>query len=152
MICDYLNAAARYAGLGARFAAAFDYLQRANAGDFKMGQTILLPDEVWAAVVQKPGRPAAAAGFEYHAQFADVHLCLRGRERMGWRENAAGLAVRSAFKADEDFGLYEGTPEEFVSLAGDRFAIFFPGELHAPLIADGELTKICVKVRCDPLS
>lgn len=152
MICDHLNASARYAGLGDRFAAAFEYLQRACAGDFTIGKTILRADAVWAAVIQKPGRAAKAAGFEYHAQFADVHLCLRGRERMGWRENADGLAVRTAFKSDEDFGLYEGTPEEFVPLAGDRFAIFFPGELHAPLIAEGELTKICVKVRCDPTS
>ncbi len=152
MICDHLNASARYAGLGARFAAAFDYLRRASAGDFQVGKTVLVPDEVWATVVQKPGRVAAAAGFEYHAQFADVHLCVRGRERLGWRENAAGLAVRKAFAAADDFGLYEGTPDEFLPLAGGRFAIFFPGELHAPLIADGELTKICVKVRCDPTS
>ena len=152
MICDYLNASARYSGLGPRFAVAFDYLQRANAGDFKVGKTVLIPNEVWASVVQKTGRAAAEAGFEYHAQFTDVHLCLRGRERIGWREGAAGLAVRAAFKPDEDFGLYEGTPDEFVSLCGERFAIFFPGELHAPLIADGELTKICVKVRCGPSS
>jgi YhcH/YjgK/YiaL family protein len=152
MICDYLNASARYTGLGLRFAVAFDYLQQANAGDFKVGKTVLIPDEVWASVVQKPGRVAAAAGFEYHAQFTDVHLCLRGRERMGWREGPAGLAVRAAFKPDEDFGLYEGTPEEFIPMVIGRFVIFFPGELHAPLIADGELTKICVKVRCDPSS
>lgn len=149
MICDYLSASARYAGLGARFATAFDYLR--HVGSPATGKTVLIPDEVWASVVTRPGRAAAAAGFEYHERFADVHLCLRGRERLGWRENADGLAVRAAFEIDADSGLYEGTPEEFITLSGDRFAIFFPGELHAPLIADGELTKICVKVLCAPL-
>jgi YhcH/YjgK/YiaL family protein len=148
MISDQLNASVRYAGLGERFTTAFAYLRRAAAGDFTLGQTILVPDQVWASVVQRPGRAAAAAGFEYHAQFADVHFCLHGRERIGWRRNAEGLALRTAFRPDEDFGLYEGTPEEFVPLWGERFAIFFPGELHAPLIGEGELTKICVKVRC----
>ena len=60
------------------------------------------------------GRKAESAGFEYHEQFADVHLCLRGRERLGWRETAEGLAVRATFKSDDDFGLYEGTPDEFI--------------------------------------
>jgi YhcH/YjgK/YiaL family protein len=152
MICDHLKVSERYAGLGARFAAAFHYLQRAAAGDFSAGKTVIVPDEVWATVVEKPGRVPQAAGFEYHAQFADVHLCLRGRERIGWRENADGLTVRSAFNPADDFGLFAGTPEEFVPLAGARFAIFLPGELHAPLIADGELTKVCVKVRWDSAS
>ncbi len=149
MICDHIDASARYAGLGARFAAAFQYLQRARRGEFALGRTEIVPDDVWASTVRKPGRPAAAAGFEYHARFADVHLCLDGCERLGWCEQADGLAVRKPFNAEEDFGLYEGTPEEFLALSGGRFAVFFPGELHAPLIADGELTKICVKVRCD---
>ena len=148
MICDQLNASVRYACLGDRFTAAFAYLRRAVGGDFSLGKTVIVPDQVWATVVQKNGRPAEAAGFEYHAQFADVHFCVSGTERIGWRRNAEGLAVRAAFKAEEDFGLYDGTPEEFVPLSGERFAIFFPGELHAPLIGDGELTKICVKVRC----
>jgi YhcH/YjgK/YiaL family protein len=152
MICDHLHASARYAGFGSGFAAAFQYLRRASLGDFSLGRTEIIPDRVWATIVQKPGRAADAAGFEYHAEFADLHLCLAGRERMGWRENAHGLVLRTPFNAEKDFGLYAGTPDEFLALSGDRFAIFFPGELHAPLIAEDELTKICVKVRCDPLS
>ncbi|HVU32645.1 MAG TPA: YhcH/YjgK/YiaL family protein [Opitutaceae bacterium] len=149
MICDHLDARARYAGLGDRFAAAFRYLQSACRGDYALGRTDLVPGEVWASVVRKAGRPPESAGFEFHAQFADVHLCLAGRERLGWREQSAGLAVRRAFDAPADYGTYDGTPDQFLPLAGGRFAIFFPGELHAPLIADGELTKVCVKVRCD---
>ena len=152
MICDHLNASERYVALGAPFAAAFGYLRSAAAGDCRPGETVLLPDQAWATLVKKPGRSAAGAGFEYHARFADVHFCLAGRERIGWRDGVDGLGVRAAFDADKDSGLYDGTPEDFVPLSGRRFAIFFPGELHAPLIGEGELTKICVKIRCDPHS
>lgn len=148
MIYDHLDASDRYAGLSPGFAAAFAYLRRASAGEFALGHTDLVPGEVWASVVRKPGCPAAEAGFEYHAQFADVHLCLEGQERIGWRENADGLAVRAAFNAEEDGGLYDGTPEEFLPLSRRRFAVFFPGELHAPLIARDVIAKVCVKVRC----
>jgi biofilm protein TabA len=149
MICDHLNASGRYVELGTHFATAFAYLRAAVAGNFRVGKTVLVPDAAWATVVQTPGRAAASAGFEYHARFADVHLCLEGRERIGWSDCVEGRPVRSAFDAEKDAGLYEGTPEDFVSLSGGRFAIFFPGELHAPLIGEGSLTKICVKVRCD---
>jgi YhcH/YjgK/YiaL family protein len=119
------------------------------SGNFTIGKTVIIPNEVLASATRKPGHPAIAAGFEYHAQFADLHLCLRGQERIGWRRNADGLTIRSVFNDDEDFGLYDGTPDEFVPVYDGRFAIFFPGELHSPLIAEGEVTKVCIKIRYD---
>ena len=147
MIVDHLDACGRYGRLDGRFDLAFAYLRKVVAEGGAPADVVLAPDEVWSSVVNKPGRSAEGAGFEYHARFADVHLCLRGEERLGWRPDAQGLPVQRAFSEERDFGLYAGTPDHFVPLRGSRFAILFPGELHAPLVADHELTKICVKVR-----
>lgn len=148
MIVDDLSACERYAGLRGRFDLAFAYLRRLVAdGDEAAAKTLLTAEDVWASVAKRFGRASTNAGFEYHARCADVHLCLCGEEQMGWREDASGLAVRQPFATEKDFGLYEGTPDRFVPLCGHRFAIFFPGELHAPFIGHGEMTKICVKVR-----
>ena len=153
MIVDDLTESERYAGLRGRFDLAFSYLKRlVQDGDEVAAKALLTSTDVSASVATKPARNARDAGFEYHARHADVHLCLRGEEQMGWRATAAGLAVRRPFVDDSDFGLYEGTPEHFVALSGLRFAIFFPGELHAPFIGQGEVTKVCVKVRLDSLS
>lgn len=146
MILDHLEAADRYRGLGPDFALVLDRL-RDGSDRWVSGQTDLRPGDVWLSMVRKAGRPAANAGFEYHRCFADVHFCVRGTEQIGWRENADGLPVRAAYNPENDFGLYEGTPTQLAALSGGRFAIFFPGELHAPLIGEGELTKICVKIR-----
>ena len=86
-----------------------------------------------------------------HEQCAQVHLCWRGEEQIGWRDSNAGLAVRQPYAAARDFGLYDGTPDELVALRGRRFAVFFPGEIHAPWIGEGEMTKVCVKVRLNSL-
>lgn len=150
MITDDLAFADRYRGLGPDFSLVLDLLRSPEAA-WAAGKTDLRPGDVWLTVTQKAGRPAFNAGFEYHRLFADVHLCLQGAERMGWRESHSGLEVRTAFDESRDFGLLEGTPTQFVTLTPGRFAIFFPGELHAPFIGDGELTKVCVKIRV-PLS
>lgn len=153
MIVDDLSACDRYTGLRGRFDLAFAYLRRfVTDEDEAAAKALLTAADVWASIATKSARAAADAGFEYHARCADVHLCLRGEEQMGWREDGNGLAVRQPFTEEKDFGLYAGTPDQFVRLRGHRFAIFFPGELHAPFIGHGEMTKICVKVRLPLLS
>ena len=146
VILDNFESANRYRALGPDFAMVLDRL-RDRSASWPIGQTDFRPDNVWLSVVQKAGRPALNSGFEYHRNFADLHFCLSGAEQIGWRENADGLSVRAAFNPDKDFGLFEGTPTQLATLSGSRFALFFPGELHAPLIGEGELTKICVKIR-----
>jgi biofilm protein TabA len=147
MIVDDLVTCSRYAGLRGRFELAFRFLERVVATGEVPLDLVLAADEVWASVTTKPARAAQDAGFEYHEQCADVHMCLRGFEHMGWCENADGLQVRQSFLPERDFGVYAGTPERFVPLRGSRFVILFPGELHAPFIGEGEITKVCVKVR-----
>lgn len=149
MITDHIDFIDRYVGLGSRFVVAFEWLKAVQAGGYELGKTVLEPDEIWASVIRKEARAAVAAGFEYHRQFADVHLCFRGNERLGWRQTAGGLETKAAFDPAEDFGLYQGTPEFFAPADAGRFVIFFPGELHTPLIGEGELTKVCLKIRID---
>ena len=151
MIYDRLDAAHRYRALGPDFAAVFDRL-RDRTSDWPVGRTEMRANDLWFSVVRKAARSPLNAGFEYHHDFADMHFCLQGVERIGWRESAEGLPVRAPFDASADFGLYDGTPTQFFALTSDRFAIFFPGELHAPLIGEGELTKVCVKIRLNSLA
>jgi YhcH/YjgK/YiaL family protein len=147
MILDHLDAAGRYAGLNRRFEIAFDFLRQLVIRGDATEETVLVPGEVWASFATRPARQLDDAGFEYHQECADVHLCLRGDERIGWRENADGLQMQQPFSVERDFGLYAGTPDKLIALHGACFALFFPGELHAPLIGEGDLTKVCVKVR-----
>ena len=149
MMIDDLARSDWYRGLGPYFAFVFDRLRDPQT-QWPLGRVEFRANDLWASVVRTPGRGAENAGFEYHRCFADLHLCLEGTERIGWRDSAGGLAVKTAFNPSDDFGLFAGTPREFATLSGGLFAIFFPGELHSPMIGEGELTKICVKIRVAP--
>jgi len=149
MIYDTLSAMNRYRHLSPNFAAAFDYLSRAAVGDYVLGRTEIIPGEVWAIAISKPGRRAEDATFEYHERFADVQFCPAGRDEFGWHDGMAGLNPAVPFNSDTDNGILAGVPREFLPLHGNRFAVMFPREPHAPHIGEGEITRICIKVRVD---
>jgi biofilm protein TabA len=42
---------------------------------------------------------------------------------------------------------FSDTPDMFFQLTGGQFAIFFPEDVHAPMIGKGEIKKIVIKVK-----
>lgn len=149
MIYDTLAQIDRYRKLSSRFDVAFDYLARAATGDYTLGRTEIIPGEVWVSVARKVGRAVDAASFEYHERFADVQFCPAGRDEFGWHDGMAGLEPTVPFNLETDNGLLAGPPRQFLPLHGNRFAIFFPREPHAPHIGASEITRICIKVKVD---
>jgi YhcH/YjgK/YiaL family protein len=147
MIFDRLDQLSRYRNLGPRFAAAVDYLRQPNLAHLPDGKVELVPDEVWATVVRTEGRPSPER-FEYHRRFADIHVCTTGNERIGWIPTRHA-PMTSDFDTERDFGLVAASTNDFLPMLADRFAILFPGELHAPLVGEGKLTKITLKVLLD---
>ncbi|HEY9250655.1 MAG TPA: YhcH/YjgK/YiaL family protein [Rariglobus sp.] len=132
---------------GSRFGKAFACLRdlRAATGHVA-GKIEVVPGEVWASVMIKEGRAPEQAVLEYHERYADIHLCLAGGERIGWIPGLGGTTAAGAFNANDDYGLLTDSFTDSVSISGDQLVIFFPGEPHAPLIGDGIITKVCVKV------
>jgi YhcH/YjgK/YiaL family protein len=147
MIYDTLPEMNRYCRMSENFAAAFDYLARAASGDYALGRTEIIPGEVWAIAVRKAGRSAELATFEYHERFADIQFCPTGRDEFGWHDGMAGLEPTVPFNPESDNGLLAGPAKQFLPLHGNRFAVLFPREPHAPHISPNEITRICIKVR-----
>lgn len=146
MIYDTFQNASRYRGLSPRFARAFDYLLQTDIVAQPDGRVDLIPGEVWATIMRKPARTAAVAQFEYHRRYADIQCCVEGSEQMGWHPDLAGLQEAKAYDGEKEAGMMHGPIRDFVPLHAGRFAIFFPNEPHAPMIGEGMLTKVVLKV------
>jgi YhcH/YjgK/YiaL family protein len=71
--------------------------------------------------------------WETHRQFIDIQVVLRGRERLLWRPLQDDLPIHSAYDAEYDRTFYalQDEGDGFVLMSG-LFAIFFPGDVHAP--------------------
>ncbi|WP_043589229.1 YhcH/YjgK/YiaL family protein [Geminisphaera colitermitum] len=140
-----------YFGLGGHFQAAFRYLHDLRKSRAHVcGKTSILGDKVWVNGISKNGCPKAGEmEFEYHKRYADVHWCMTGEETIAWSPNADGMTPSGAFETSKDCGMLRGAVSNVVHLKGDCFVILFPGEPHAPLIGEGLITKVCVKVEMD---
>jgi YhcH/YjgK/YiaL family protein len=51
------------------------------------------------------------------------------------------------YNEEKDVQLYLDQPDTFFSLTDHQFVIFFPEDVHAPMIGEGEITKMVIKVR-----
>ena len=46
-----------------------------------------------------------------------------------------------------ELSIYADAPDMYFELTDNQFAIFFPEDVHAPMIGDGEIKKLVVKVK-----
>ena len=57
------------------------------------------------------------------------------------------LIVASVVAALGDIEFFFDPPQTYLALKPNMFALFFPGDAHAPMISDGAVHKCVVKVR-----
>lgn len=84
---------------------------------------------------------------EAHKLYADIMMMLSGSERIGVAPLES--VTDTGEETQGDIRFYHGRTVP-VLLRDDRFAVFFPGDAHAPGVADGTpaaVRKCVVKVR-----
>ncbi|PJG57529.1 YhcH/YjgK/YiaL family protein [Aeromonas cavernicola] len=97
--------------------------------------------------------PVNARRGEFHQQYLDIQLLLRGEEWIGVGPH--DYHPQEADHPHPDLWLVDTPQTSYVALQPGDFAIFWPGELHRPLCTHTEPTKIkklVVKVHRDLLS
>jgi biofilm protein TabA len=147
MILDSLSQAERYFGLHPLFAGAFEFLRTAKNADLDLGRHEIDGSRMFALVACDSGRSKADVPLEAHRKYIDIQLSLAdGGEQMGWRPTADCHQVTQPYDESRDIAFYADPPHNWVLVGKNQFAIFFPVDAHAPLVGDGPLPKIIVKV------
>jgi len=95
------------------------------------------------------GKGRNAAKLEAHERYIDIQLCWQGSEVIGWRPTSDCHAVTEPYHAERDIKFFGDRSEIWLELTGDRFAVFFPDDAHAPLAGDSAVGKAIMKIRCD---
>jgi YhcH/YjgK/YiaL family protein len=145
MILDALENAARYAGLKAGCSEAFGFLDQPGLQELPDGKYEISGDSVYAIVDRTQGRQVADAQLEGHRRYLDIQYVISGDESMGWRPRA-GLVNSVAYDEAKDLEFFEGEPQSIVRVPPGSFAVFLPSDAHLPLIGDGPIHKVVVKV------
>ena len=147
MIIDALENADRYNSIHPLFAKAFSYIRSQNletleAGKFDIG------DGLKANVIEKEATTAdeSAAKFECHNKNIDIQICINGKEQIGWRPRHACSSQTGEYNEEKDVAFYNDSPEMHFQLSKNQFAILFPEDVHAPMIGQGIIKKLVIKV------
>ena len=146
MILDTIAGSDRYLALHGGFAAAFEFLRRADLPDLPPGRYEIDGPRVFALVERATGRGTAGARLEIHRRHIDIQVSLDGRELIGWRALDDCQAIDSPYSDQRDIGFFSDRPAAWLPLAKGQFLVFFPSDAHAPLAGDGPLDKVVIKL------
>ena len=149
MIIDTLSNAEKYFCIHPLFKKAFEYINSQKPDTIEPGRYEIDTDLLKAIVSDKPGMTMeeSVAKFECHDKHIDIQLCINGTEKIGWKPRENCLQQKGEYNPEKDVLFFNDAPDMFFQLTNNQFAIFFPTDVHAPMIGDGAIKKMVIKVK-----
>ena len=147
MVLDTLENADKYVSLHRKFAKAFEFIKSVDLETIEVGKYEIDGKDVHAAVMVKDGGPAESAKFEAHRNYIDIQVCPSGSEELGWKPLSKCTSPKDEYNVEKDVTFYNDQPDTYFKMSAGQFAIFFPEDVHAPLIGDGPIKKLVVKIK-----
>ena len=68
-------------------------------------------------------------------------------ETYGWKPREKCKMQNGAYNPEKDVRFFSDAPDMFFQLTDGQFAVFFPEDVHAPMIGEGEIKKVVIKVK-----
>lgn len=148
MIVDTINNASLYASLHPLFAKAFEYLKDNDLSKLEDGTTEIEPG-LKAIVSTKKGKTPeeSLAKFECHDKNIDIQVCIKGVENIGWKPREKCKTTNGDYNVEKDVQFYHEIPDMYFQLTDHQFVIFYPTDVHAPMIGNEVIKKIVFKVK-----
>lgn len=149
MVIDDLSNAEKYFCLHPLFERAFSYIQSVDLMSIGSGRYEIRGNQLYGIVSNKPGktREESLKKFECHDRYIDIQVCIDGNEEIGWKPRSSCKNLKESYDPEKDVSFFEDAPDMYFQLRGGQFAIFFPGDVHAPMIGGDEIRKLVIKVK-----
>jgi biofilm protein TabA len=144
-----ISEAKNYVDLHPLFATAFSFLSTVDTNSLVPGE-VKVADGVRAIIIKDHlvGKEISIAAFECHEQNIDIQYVIAGEEGVGYRERSTCISPQAPYNPEKDVLFFNDAPDQYFTLKAQEFAIYFPNDVHAPMIGDPstEIFKIVVKV------
>ena len=148
MIIDKLENAAKYYNNHPLFKEAFEYIFSTDLVNAYNGSVQIATGlKAIYSDAQGKTKDLSLEKFECHNQNIDIQVCIRGNETIGWKPRQDCISPKGEYNEDKDVLFYNDTPDMFFNLKDGQYAIFFPEDVHAPMIGEGMIKKLVMKVK-----
>ncbi len=148
MIIDTIKNASKYFSVHPLFEKAFEYIDQNDLVNIEVGKSDIA-EGLKAIISQSIGKTkeASLSKFECHDKNIDIQFCINGRETFGWKPREKCIVYNGDYNDEKDVQLFFDDADTFFQLTDGQFVIFFPEDVHAPMIGDGEIKKLVIKVK-----
>ena len=149
MIIDTLSNAKKYFCVHPLFAQAFEYILSQRLGEIESGKYAIDGDKLKTIISFNAARTVeeAISSFECHNKHIDIQLCIKGKETIGWKSRGTCVQQKVEYNPESDVVFYNDPPDMYFQLTDNQFAIFFPEDVHAPMIGEENIKKMVIKVK-----
>lgn len=144
MIFDRLKNFYLYLDTHPRFSLVFEWIKKTDLNALPVGR-VEIGEGVYANVDQVALRDGGNAFLEAHDRYIDIQIPVTETENVGieWRGNCHSETERNP---DRDYVFYSDAWSNVIRLDTGSFVILFPEDAHAPLIGNGMMRKVVIKV------
>lgn len=151
MIIDDISQIAKYTSVHPRFEKAFAYLTTTDFEKLVPGKYEVDGENIFAIVVNENAVTLmeSITQFECHNTYIDIQYIFGGQETVGYRARNFCIDPMGEYDAKKDVLFYEDAPDFFFKLFPGQFGIYFPADVHAPMIGEGKIKKVVMKVKVD---
>ena len=149
MIVDNINQLKKYESVHPLFPLAIEFLSKKDLMDLPNGRHEIEGDDVFAIIARDNGKTIDEAQLEVHNEYIDIQVILSGVDSIGWKPRADCNDSVADFDPENDIQFYTEKSDTRVTVGPMQFAIFFPEDAHAPMVSDGFLHKVVIKIKND---
>jgi YhcH/YjgK/YiaL family protein len=129
MVCDRLENASQYYGLGPRFERALRYLQEHDLSTLVPGEYEIDGRDVFLKIQSYATDVPENCKIELHEHYADVQLILQGFEEFGYTHRLYST-IKNPYNEDIDMALVNCTEIGTILQKPGCFVIAFPQDAH----------------------
>ena len=147
MILDSLKNSAAYYGLSPRIKQAFELFAQVDWTKAEAGVHELDGRTIFAHVQVRGLKTKEEAKLEVHDKYIDIQILVEGAEEaFGWADRSTLVAPKGEFNAEKDILFFDDAPQTYYTMRPGQFTILLPEDAHAPLVGEGEIRKVILKV------
>lgn len=148
MIIDSIQNADKYTSLHPLFASAFKYLEGKDLKNLEDGK-FELQEGLKLIVSNGNGKTKEQSleKFECHDQNIDIQVCVTGKETIYWKPREKCNTPNGDYNPEKDVRFFNDDPDMNFQLNDNQFVIFYPEDVHAPMIGEGPIKKLVFKVK-----
>ncbi len=152
MIFDSLDNAKQYCALNNKLKKGFDFLLNSDLKNLKEGKYEIEGQEIFANIQTLTTKEKSEQKWEVHRKYIDIQYLIHGHECMGYGILKDFQTKVTEYDKEKDIEFLEGEVYNYINLKEGDFVIFFPNDVHAPMLYDKQpknIKKVIVKIAID---